>query len=242
MLRKQFFKNKGELEERKQISTRVTLYCDEEVNALAKGKPSMTAQFFCVWVNEHLLPSSHLPPHFPRRISFCTAVRWLHHLGFKPVSHQKGVYIDVHKREDVVRHRGVYLHTMVALRASHQPPPVCSDEQPRVRIEGDEQKKRLVIIYHDNQSTTVMRGRRGCGRRKRDQLSCRRRRGVVQWCRTSWKNTSVFCTSDDQYRREKVGSPSISQLTRVAFEYGSECGGYWTGKIFLTNEDCLQYC
>ena len=143
------------------------------------------------------------------------------------------MYIDVHKREDVVRHRGVYLHTMVALRASHQPPPVCSDEQPRVQIEGDEQKKRLVIIYHDSQSTTVMRGRHGCGRRKRDQLSCRRRRGVVQWCRTSWKNTSVFCASDDQYRRAKVGSPSISQLTRVAFEYGSECGGYWTGKIFL---------
>ena len=75
-LRKQFWDNNGMLEERKQGKhERMTVYGDEEMsrkaaewvraNAFMKGQPNMTAQSFCVWVNEDLLPSSHLPPHFP---------------------------------------------------------------------------------------------------------------------------------------------------------------------------------
>ena len=103
----------------------MTLYSDEELNekaakwvrenAFAKGKPNMTAQSFCQWVNEDLLPSAQLPQHFPWRISLRTAVRWLHYL---PVRHHKGVYIDGHERDDVVKHRGKYLSTMAALRVS----------------------------------------------------------------------------------------------------------------------------
>jgi hypothetical protein len=159
-LRKQFWDNSGMLEERKQGKyERMTVYGDEEMNrkaaewvranAFLKGQPNMTAQSFCVWVNEDLLPSSHLPPHFPRRVSFRTSIRWLHHLGFKPVSHRKGVYIDGHERDDVVLHRGKYLREMAALRASHRPPPACSDEEPQIRVEDDDEKKTLVILYHD---------------------------------------------------------------------------------------------
>ena len=60
-------------------------------------------------------------------------MRWLHHLGFKPVRHRKGVYIDGHERDDVVLHRGKYLREMAALRAWHRPPPACSDEEPRIQ-------------------------------------------------------------------------------------------------------------
>ena len=67
-------------------------------HAFVKGEPNMTAQSFCEWVNNDLIPSSHLPPHFPPSTSLRTAVRWLHHLGFKQVSHKKGVYIDGHER------------------------------------------------------------------------------------------------------------------------------------------------
>ena len=101
-------------------------------NAFVKGQPNMTAQSFCDWVNSELLISSHLPPFPPREISMRTAVRWLHHLGFKLVSHKKGVYIDGHEREDVVK-----------------PLPPCSDEPPRVRLEDDNEKKELVLIFHD---------------------------------------------------------------------------------------------
>lgn len=67
----------------------------------------MTAHSFCVWVNDHLLPNSDLPSHYPHSISVRSARRWLHHLGFRPVSHKKGVYIDGHERDDVVKHREV---------------------------------------------------------------------------------------------------------------------------------------
>ena len=76
----------------------------------------MTAQSLWDWVNDELLVSSHLPPFFPLEIFLRTAVRWLHHLGFKPVSHKKGIYIDGHEQEDVVKDLLKILHD---LRSSH---------------------------------------------------------------------------------------------------------------------------
>ena len=72
----------------------------------------MNAAAFCEYVNNHLLLSSHLPPFSPRSVSLRTAIRWLHHLGFKPRSHKKGVYID---GQDVVKHRKVFLKVMAEL-------------------------------------------------------------------------------------------------------------------------------
>ena len=103
-----FFANEGQFTFRQQgKDEHHCVYHDEGLNhravkwvrehAFVKGKPNMTAQSFCDWVNNNLLLSCHLPPHFPRSISLKTAIRWLHHLGFKPVSHKKGVYIDGHE-------------------------------------------------------------------------------------------------------------------------------------------------
>ena len=103
-------------------------------NAFKKGQPNMTAAMFCNYVNSTLLPSQHLPPHFPRTISFRTAVRWLHHLGFKPMSHKKGIYIDGHKREDVVKYRKEYLNVLHQYQVNHQPLPQCSDEVPQPHL------------------------------------------------------------------------------------------------------------
>ena len=138
---------------------RHTVYNDEHLyhtaaewvkeNAFVKGRPNMTAQSFCDWVNGELLISSHLPPVFPQEISLRTAVRWLHHLGFKPVSHKKGVYNDGHEREDIMKHRKDLLKTLNDLHSSHCPLPPCSDEPSRVCIEEDEEKSELVMIFHD---------------------------------------------------------------------------------------------
>ena len=245
-LRKQFFDNKGELNERKQGKyERMTVYRDEEVNkkaaelvrvnAFVKGKPNMTAQSFCVWVNEHLLPSCHLPPHFPRRVSFRTAVRWLHHLGFKPVSHRKGVYIDGHEREDVVRHRENHLKTMVALRESHQPPPACCDDPPRVRQEEDEEKKKLVLLYHDESIYNSNEGQTWMwGEEERPALLPKTKGSGVMVSDFVEEYDGYLRLSDEQFERAKADTPSIVQSARVAFEYGSERGGYWTGERFLT--------
>ena len=109
----------------------------------------MNTAAFCEFVNTQLLPSSHLPPFFPHTVSLKTAIRWLHHLGFKPRSHKKGIYIDGHERDDVVKHRSEYLKVMEELRKSHKLPPQCSDEEPRVRMEEDEEKKKLMVLYHN---------------------------------------------------------------------------------------------
>ena len=42
-----------------------------------------------------------------------------------------------------------------------------------------------------------------------------------------------LCLSDEQFERAKADTPSIVRSARVAFEYGSECGGYWTGERFM---------
>ena len=42
-------------------------------NAAVKGKPSLTADTFCWWVNEELLPNETLEPGFPRKIGVETA-------------------------------------------------------------------------------------------------------------------------------------------------------------------------
>ena len=75
----------------------------------------MTALTFCTWVNKQLLSSRHLLSHYPRCVSFCTAVCWLDLLGFKLVSHNKGVCINGHEREDVVKHQEVYIYIHILI-------------------------------------------------------------------------------------------------------------------------------
>ena len=244
-LRKQFWDNNGMLEERKQGKyARMTVYGDEELNkkaaewvranAFRKGQPNMTAQSFCVWVNEDLLPSSHLLPHFPRRVSFRTSVRWLYHLGFKPVSHRKGVYIDGHEREDVVLHRGKYLREMAALRSSHQPPPACSDEEPRIRVEDDDEKKTLVILYHDESIYNSNEGQTWMwGEEERPALLPKTKGSGVMVSDFVDKHDGYLRLTDKQFALAKVGNPTIAQTARVTFLYGSEREGYWTGEKFM---------
>ena len=139
--RKEFFDNKFRFHECQQGKQERLLVLNDEnlrktaaewvrVNTFKKGEPNMTALNFCEYINSTLLPSQHLPPHFPRSISLRMAVHWLHRLGFKPVSHKKGIYIDGHEREDVVKYRGEYLKFMEAYESDHMPRPQCSDEEP----------------------------------------------------------------------------------------------------------------
>ena len=74
----------------------------------------MNAVSFTRWVNDHLLPNSILEPGFPRHIGVETGRKWLHELGFEGLNKKKGVYIDGHEREDVVKHRRKFLCQLVA--------------------------------------------------------------------------------------------------------------------------------
>ena len=107
--RKEFFENGLKFKDSQQGKHKRLLVLSNEnlrkewvrENAFKKGEPNMTAASFCEYINSILLPSHHLPPNFPRTISFRTAV---HRLRFKPISHKKGIYIDGHEREDVVKY------------------------------------------------------------------------------------------------------------------------------------------
>ena len=55
------------------------------------------------YMEHKLLPQLHLKA--SRGISLVTAHQWLHHEGFKFMTHKKGVYFDGHDRPDVVDYR-----------------------------------------------------------------------------------------------------------------------------------------
>jgi hypothetical protein len=116
-------------------------------NTHKKGGANMTAATFCQLVNNELLPSVTLPANFPGTISLRTATRWLHRLGFRPVSHKKGAYMDGHERDDVVAYRKEYLKSMHELCLAHNPSPPCSDERAVTPPDDAEFKKKLVLIF-----------------------------------------------------------------------------------------------
>lgn len=244
--RNDFYKNKGSLtESRRGKYERHCIYHDEDINqkarewvrenAFKKGEPNMTAAAFCQHANNHLLPSSHLPPFFPRSISLKTSIRWLHHLGFKPRSHKKGVYIDGHEREDVVKHRGTYLKTMDELRKAHQPAPQCSDEEPRVRIESDEDKKKLVVLFHDESIYNTNEGQSWMwGEDDHPALLPKTKGSGIMVSDFVEEHDGYLAFTPEEHHAAKAKSPSIPQSARVLFEYGADKEGYWTGDRFMS--------
>lgn len=90
----------------------------------SKGQPVMTSARCAHWVNDNLLPNSHLPPGFPSNITPRTASKWLHDLGFYPTPYCKGVYVD---QKDVVENRQMYLKKTEILELTHLPSPPCAN-------------------------------------------------------------------------------------------------------------------
>ena len=245
--RNDFFNNKGYLSEFRQGKyDRHCIYRDEDLNqkarewvrenAFKKGAPNMTAMAFCEYTNNHLLPSSHLPPFFPRSVSLRTAIRWLRHLGFKPKSHKKGVYIDGHEREDVVKHREEFLKTMDQLRQSHKPPPQCEDEEPRVRIEADEEKKDLILIYHDESIYNTNEGQLWMWAEDDHPALLPKTKGSgIMVSDFVEEHNGYLALTPEEHDAAKVKFPTIPKSARVLFEYGADKEGYWTGDKFMTN-------
>lgn len=60
------------------------------------------------YVNDILLPSLNIPS----EIGETTAISWLKKIGFKIRRVRKGVFVDGHEREDVVKARNEFLEYM----------------------------------------------------------------------------------------------------------------------------------
>lgn len=123
---------------------------------------------------------------------------------------------------------------MAALRESHRPPPLCSDEPPRVRDERDEGKKELVIIYHDESIYNSNEGQTWMwGEEERPALLPKTNGSGLMVSDFIDEHDGYLCLSEQQYQHAKAMNPNVQQHARVVFEYGSECGGYWTGDRFM---------
>lgn len=112
-------------------------------NASKKGEPVMTAPDFLMWVNSTLLQG------YPRQISVATGKRWLHLLGFSPMSHKKGVYFDGHEHLDIVEYRRLFLRKLDILHLTHLPPPLCDDGLVSHDLGCTTARRKLVVICHD---------------------------------------------------------------------------------------------
>ena len=134
------------------------------------------------------LVTSHIPPNFPSTISIRTAIRWLHHLGFKPVSHKKGIYIDGHEQDDVVRHCESLLQTLQEIRSSHCPPLLCSNDTHVCNRKLMRTKGTLSSFITNNYFLTRMKAKHGCGARNIGMLFCPKLKGMALWYQTSWKS------------------------------------------------------
>ena len=250
--RKEFFENKGRFPESRQGKhERQCLFNDETLrlkaamwlreNSYGKGEGNATAQSFCEWVNNHLLPSHSLPPELPRFISVHTAVRWLSRLGFRPTSHKKGAFVDGHEREDVVVYRREFLQQLKQLKDTHRPPPPCSDERAATPSLIAESMKRLVLIYHDEsifnnegqlwmwaaEDMVVLRPKlKGSGIMVSDFID---------------QHSGFLRLNEEEQALAQSRDPEFPVEARALLEYGAEREGYWTGNKFMKNvEDAAR--
>ena len=205
-------------------------------NAHKKGAPNMTAASFCSWVNNTLLQSVTLPPAYPRFISLRTATRWIHRLGFRPMGHKKGAYVDGHEREDVVASRDVYLKQMDDLRSVHLPPPPCSDEEAAIPPADTETRKKLVMIYQDESIFNVNDGQTWIwGTGDHPYIQPKSKGAGIMVSDYIDQHNGFLQLSDTEYQLASVSSPNFPKTARAILEYGANKDGYWTSEKFMSN-------
>lgn len=245
--RKDFMDNKGHFKEEKRGKhKRVCLFNDEDLrlrasmwvreNAVNKSGPNMTARDFCQWVNETLLPSSSLPPFFPRSITVITATRWLHRLGYRPKSHKKGAYVDGHERQDVVDYRQKYLDMMKQYYDTHLPPPPPSDEMAPVPPPDAEHRKKLVLIFHDECIFSTNEGQLWAWAAEDDSVIQPKTKGTgIMISDYVDQHNGFLCLTDSEAEHAKSSQPTFPTTARATLEYGADKGGYWNSEKFLKN-------
>ena len=72
-------------------------------NSVRKGEPNLTVSDVQKYVNANVLPLLGNRNLVVRR---STIYRWMTRLGFSVTKYKKGVYIDGHERDDVIKRRG----------------------------------------------------------------------------------------------------------------------------------------
>lgn len=220
------YQRQGDLWNNEGFNRKASLYIRE--SASVNGRPNLTSDLFCQWVNNELLPSEVLGPGFPHSVSVQTARMWMHELGFSVIDKKKGIYIDRHKRPDVVEYRKKFLRKMITcgmLTPSH----ASTDEaqlyfSEDIEAPRDEQVAKSVIIYHDKSILNA----------NEDES--------VQWGTLNQhimvsefieEKGGYLSLSSEQFAAAKETNPNIQKSARVLLEYGEAREGYWTSQRFM---------
>ncbi len=245
--RKDFYDNGGKFKESRQGKhQRHCLLNDENLrldaamyvreHAYQKGAANLMAKSFCQWVNNELLPSHTLSPQLPSSIYVRTATRWLHQLGFRPQYHKKGAYVDGHEREDVVKHREEFLKKMKDLRATHKPPPPCTDERAATPPPDAEFRKTMVCIYHDESIFSINEGQIWMWASEDTPVLQPKTKGSGIMVSDFIDQHSGFLRlTDEEHALATAANPDFPKTARTLLEYGADKEGCWTGDKFMAN-------
>ena len=225
--------------------TRPTLWQNEELNAEATkyirenasipGKPNLTTQQFCDWVNTELLPNSELDSAIPRSIGLVTANTWMHELGFSIIEKSKGIYIDGHEREDVVAYRKRFLNKMTAvgfLTPSNAPTESAANSLDQDFLCANPEKS--VIIFHDesifcsNEDQLTQWGLKG------DHfVRPKSKESVIMVSNFITEKDGYFRLRDEEIEEAQSIFPNIRKEARAFLEYGGGKEGYWNAERFI---------
>ena len=230
------YQRSGILWSSEQLNKKVTEYVRQNSNV--KGKPNLTTQSPCRWINEKLLPNESLEPGFPRHISVETSRKWLHELGFEVLSGDKGMFFDGHERDDVVEERKVFLTKMVEvgfLHPSEAPTPEASRAFPSsVPLPSSDTRDKTVVLFHDestfqaNEDQTTMWGKKGEHMLRPKSKGT----GIMVSDFVDEKNGYLALTSEE-FATASATNPALWKEARCLLEYGESREGYWTSEKFM---------
>jgi len=133
----------------------------------------------------------------------------------------------------VVEYRKLYLRRLEVISSTHAPPPFCEDEQPVEPFIGP-QRKRVVLIFHD-ESTFHSNEDQGWMWAEKGKQPIRPKgigRGIMVSDFVEEFNGLLRLT-DEEFERGKLVYPSLKKKARVLLKYGVESEGYWNNDKFM---------
>ena len=207
-------------------------------NSNKKGEANLTSVTFCQWVNDCLLPNSNLEPGFPRKVCLEVARQWLHKLGFEVLSPSKGMYIDGHEREDVVKERGVFLRQMVEIGFLHPdqaPPPESQRAFPSdIPLPSTEVRKKTVVFFHDESTFNSNEDQHFQWGKKGEHMLRPKSKGAGIMVSDFVNERHGYLALTDEEHSEAIKvDPSIKKQPRLLLEYGENHDGYFTSEKFM---------
>jgi len=154
------------------------------------------------------------------------------------MQYRKGLYFDGHEREDVTEYRPIYARKLECLQTSHLPPPSCHCGDTEENIGSDTADKRLVLIYHDESSFHANEGQSWQWAEENMLALCLKSQGrrliVSDFID---ENCGFLHLSPEEQQVAKLSHPTLPNVARVIFKFGTQGDGYWNSEHFISQVD-----